>query len=734
MSEARFAHSEQFLRLPDTFTASNGALVKVFGNAQNRIGEGPIKLGEFAEVTLDGELLTKRNRRDVRDAAIEEYVNHIRSLRREENEWINNYLTEKYGEDWDDINSDSYALKEEGENKRFRVEEVASNFTLTQDNTGDFEYAIMNSISDAYSARGDYKQVKDVVVRVKDHTPNWSNFLRYDEATDEYVPVSDKILNVTIGDYNNTDYRKVKEGFDEFVAEYPDVKAVNVEVEDGTSVADALEQIHTALKEKGIDFEFASNPYWVNLYSAENNDLSASRTRFSVKDGDKKTSISERSDAISDNSSSNGLLRGGKEHLSHVALTTPEDVAKLQQNSQNTIRSARKQLNAGGFNNLTTPENAVRELGGKLKLKKAKSSQSYYGEFYEGDFLVGGRKLNLRVSTHPANGYRMGNSDADDKVSIVIYKNGEHYSNGEHAGYVEYTYDEKDVSLNDAANAVLKGVINLIENGEYIDETQKAKFQEYPYVDENGNTRFRVAEEDVEADDYEAIEGGVRFKIVDDEEVIKKFATEPLVKTYRAMVKIGDKYYPPMSTKEDGKLREGNALGDIVQSEERPDLAIEEDGKWYFKLEKDNDDDLEARYNPYLHTSDWMMNDQFKQAGDRPNLVVVEMGLLPSDLESGYHAEKAKDSTGWVAGGWKAGDVANQLPIKRQVALTQYGKMLREVPTQEVAEHIYTFEDWTDSNGVTHEGTNAGTWGGDAYSPRYPSVEYVFDRKVRDAF
>ena len=110
-----------------------------------------------------------------------------------------------------------------------------------------FEYAIMNSISDAYSARGDYKQVKDVVVRVKDHTPNWSNFLRYDEATDEYVPVSDKILNVTIGDYNNTDYRKAKEGFDEFVAEYPDVKAVNVEIEDSASVADALKQIHTAL-------------------------------------------------------------------------------------------------------------------------------------------------------------------------------------------------------------------------------------------------------------------------------------------------------------------------------------------------------------------------------------------------------------------------------------------------------------------------------------------------------
>ena len=206
---------------------------------------------------------------------------------------------------------------------------------------------------------------------------------------------------------------------------------MNVEIEDGTSVADALEQIHTALKEKGIDFKFESNHYWVNQYSEENNDLSAGEgTRFSVKDGDKKTSISERSDAVSDNSSSNGLLRGGKEHLSHIALTTPEDVAKLQQNSQNTIISARKQLNAGGFNNLTTPENAVRELGKKLKLEKSLSSLSYYGEFYEGDFLVGGRKLNLRVSTHPASGHRIGNSDADDKVSIVIYKNGEHKSNG----------------------------------------------------------------------------------------------------------------------------------------------------------------------------------------------------------------------------------------------------------------------------------------------------------------
>ena len=374
--------------------------------------------------------------------------------------------------------------KEKNKGKRFRVEEAASNFTLTQDNAVDFEYAVMNSISDAYSARGDYKQVKGVVVRVKDHTPNWSNFLRYDEATDEYVPVSDKILNVTIGDYNNTDYRRAKADHDEFVVEYPDVKAVNVEIEDGTSVADALEQIHTALKEKGIDFEFESNPYWVNQYSAENNDLSAGGTRFSVReDGDKKEKHSKEdsqdlttiivssknadvkiaiSKEIAKNNLDNlleylntrntrGFLGDLKRALGETKTQGQSSYFDFNTNNGNvTLRISNHNANAAnargdrdvisviiksertknrfkdaeGVNDLTTPENAVRELGKKIKLEKSLSSQSYYGEFYEGDFLVGGRKLNLRVSTHPASG--QGNTRfrvVDDDYEAIELRN-----------------------------------------------------------------------------------------------------------------------------------------------------------------------------------------------------------------------------------------------------------------------------------------------------------------------
>ena len=607
--------------------------------------------------------------------------------------------------------------KEKNKGKQFRVEEAASNFTLTQDNAGDFEYAIMNSISDAYSARGDYKKVKDVVVRVKGHTPNWSNFLRYDEATDEYVPVSDKILNVTIGDYNNTDYRRAKEDFDEFVAEYPNVKAVNVEIEDGASVADALEQIHTALKEKGIDFEFESNPYWANQYSAEDNDLSAGGTRFRVEDGD-----------------GNPINKDGSlvlEKVKDVSEITDKDFNEPYRNIELPILPKKVSRAIG---NNEKPIVIKRNIFIKNKIShkdlKAEDSRKILKETLYSPNLYGQNQK----KTRPYNWILI--HLADRKSAIIVEVN----ENKNNVEVVNWHYLSGKGLVKKQKQAEREGGLILTLNSAAANTPN-----DLLYTDKDTNIFENTTKEnellfegEEKKDDYEAIEDGLRFKIVDDEDVIKKFEAEPLVKTYRAMVKIGDKYYPPMSTKEDGKLREGNALGDIIQSEERPDLAIEKDGKYYFKLEKDNDDNLEARYNPYLHTSDWMMNDQFKQAGDRPNLVVVEMGLLPSDLESGYHAEKAKDPTGWVAGGWKAGDVANQLPIKRQVALTQYGKMLREVPTQEVAEHIYKLIDGyvdvlptnmfapqvrealenmgmqfvkTDNQGYVLEGENAGkTW------------------------
>lgn len=219
---------------------------------------------------------------------------------------------------------------------------------------------------------------------------------------------------------------------------------------------------------------------------------------------DKKTSISERSGAVSGNSSSDGLLEKSNEHLSRYPLTTNQDTAKLQQNSQVAIASAQKVINKGGFDKaINSPNDAVRELGKALKLEKSKSSMSYYGDFYEGIFYADGKTLKLRVSTHPANGARIGNDNADDKISIVIHKDGEHVSTGEHNGYTEYVYEPSEISPNDAAMSILKSVKTLLEEGEFIDESNKAHGQNYPYIDNDGKVQYSLQGGRSIADKYE---------------------------------------------------------------------------------------------------------------------------------------------------------------------------------------------------------------------------------------
>ena len=238
------------------------------------------------------------------------------------------------------------------------------------------------------------------------------------------------------------------------------------------------EQQKRVRERNGIVEEPAQNPVEENMY----------RRR-------EKTTSGERSGVIPGNSSSGGLLQGSSGHLSRYSLATHEDVAKLISNNEITKSSVRKKLNQGGFVDLKTIEDAVRKIGESLKLVKSKSSQSYYGDLYEGDFMVDGKSLHLRISSHPATGDRMGNHPADDKISIVVYKNGEHVSRGEHNGYIEYIYDPVKVSLNDAANSILNGVVNLIENGTFVDYTGKAEKNQYPYYDD-GKLHYRLPDEE----------------------------------------------------------------------------------------------------------------------------------------------------------------------------------------------------------------------------------------------
>lgn len=204
-------------------------------------------------------------------------------------------------------------------------------------------------------------------------------------------------------------------------------------------------------------------------------------------------------------------------------------------------------------------------------------------------------------------------------------------------------------------------------------------------------------------------------KKVTDPEEIKRLEEEPKIKVYRAMQVIDGKLYPPMAASVGGKLVEANELGQWIRADENPGLAIPDidpktgkqkvdkktgELKWKFKLDKGGRDatgkkatDINAAYNPYWHMSRSPLNDQFKSAWIRPNIVVVECETPVSELTSGYKAERAKDAVGEVD--WKSGSVSGevfkQTGRARKVILSRWCKPVRVLDDAEVAQKAKEF-------------------------------------------
>lgn len=202
---------------------------------------------------------------------------------------------------------------------------------------------------------------------------------------------------------------------------------------------------------------------------------------------------------------------------------------------------------------------------------------------------------------------------------------------------------------------------------------------------------------------------------VTDPELIKRLEEEPKIKVYRAMQVIDGKLYPPMAASVGGKLVEANELGQWIRADENPDLAIPDidpktgkqkvdkktgELKWKFKLDKGGKDatgkkatDVNAAYNPYWHMSRSPLNDQFKSAWIRPNIVVVECETPVSELSSGYKADRAKDAVGEVD--WKSGSVSGevfkQTGRARKVILSRWCKPVRVLDDAEVAQKAKEF-------------------------------------------
>lgn len=171
---------------------------------------------------------------------------------------------------------------------------------------------------------------------------------------------------------------------------------------------------------------------------------------------------------------------------------------------------------------------------------------------------------------------------------------------------------------------------------------------------------------------------------VTDKDTLDFLDKQKTITTYKTMQLVDGKLYPPMAARVDGKYEDASELGAWEMSVERPDLV--KNGK--FKLDKGKGQgSLTAAYNPYMHSSNLVINDQFSGAYTRDNLVTVECEVPVSEMTSGYHADGAKDGVGWHS--WHTGTVAGQVRkatgVERKVFLSRWIKPVRILPDAEVA-------------------------------------------------
>lgn len=189
----------------------------------------------------------------------------------------------------------------------------------------------------------------------------------------------------------------------------------------------------------------------------------------------------------------------------------------------------------------------------------------------------------------------------------------------------------------------------------------------------------------------------VKYSLITDDALLAKLNNEKKIPAYRAMQVIDGKLYPPMSAMVGGEMVEGRLPGQWEQADEHPELIKLENGIPKFVLNKGGKDatgrkatDVTARYNPYIHASKSPLNDQFKSAWIRPNMVTVRVLIPESELTSGYKAEYAKDAVGETD--WKSGSVSSALvkagKSARKVILSRYAKIDGIVEEPEVAAEI----------------------------------------------
>lgn len=135
--------------------------------------------------------------------------------------------------------------------KDIKITTPEKDYDLSEDNQADFEYDLMQSLGRKLgSARFDYIKKGDAIIRVKGHTPNWDNFKNDIEENGIKA-----ILNITVGDYNNKDFRSTKTNRESFENENPNIKVIDIKVDNGESLSTVINYIKTLVDKENNNKE-----------------------------------------------------------------------------------------------------------------------------------------------------------------------------------------------------------------------------------------------------------------------------------------------------------------------------------------------------------------------------------------------------------------------------------------------------------------------------------------------
>jgi hypothetical protein len=209
-----------------------------------------------------------------------------------------------------------------------------------------------------------------------------------------------------------------------------------------------------------------------------NKKQSISNNKSLPKETFRKAIGGEGHGAVAGNASAKNLNKNGSERLNRFALTQSYSVAKLQQNTETTKKKVQNLINNGYIIKSAASEvDIVRNLSKALSIRKSDSSMSYYSYF-----RVEEMNIKFRLSTHPANGERMSNDEMDLGISVLVYKNGSHSSDGT-IPWKEFTYDIRSSTSENIVKSIVDGLNSLLDGKGFIDNLGIAEEKEYNFFE-----------------------------------------------------------------------------------------------------------------------------------------------------------------------------------------------------------------------------------------------------------